>query len=67
MKIVIDIPEEFEEHFKRDHFEDSLARIETDIHTLRCKRMSGIYEQETISMIHKAFVDAVPYKEVVEK
>ena len=31
MKLVIEIPEEFEEHFNKDRFGDSLMRVEVDI------------------------------------
>lgn len=31
MKIIIDIPEEFENHFDNDRFEDSFKRIITDV------------------------------------
>ena len=53
MKLIIDIPEEFEEHFKQDRFKDSLERILED-----CKHsaiLSGRYEFETIEMLIKAF------------
>ena len=56
MRIEIDIPKEFEEHFKQDKFKDSLERIMVDIkHSLEngdylcCK-----YEYETIEMLEKA-------------
>ena len=58
MKLIIDIPKEFEEHFKQDRFKDSLERILED-----CKRsaiLSGIYEFETIEMLIKAFENGTP-------
>ena len=56
MRIEIEIPKEFEEHFKQDKFKDSLERIMADIKYslengdyLCCK-----YEYETIEMLEKA-------------
>ena len=60
MRIEIEIPKEFEEHFKQDKFKDSLERIMADIKYslengdyLCCK-----YEYETIEMLEKAFEDS---------
>ena len=36
MKVVIDIPKEFETEFKIDRFEDSLCRLIADAHVLIC-------------------------------
>lgn len=57
MKIALDIPKEFEEHFNNDRFEDSLHRLCADAHLL-----AGNYEQETAIMLFKALKNA---KEVV--
>lgn len=61
MRIEIDIPKEFEEHFAQDKFKDSLERIMADIkHSLEnggCL-CSGRYEHETIEMLEKAFEDS---------
>ena len=58
MRIEIEIPKEFEEHFKQDKFKDSLERIMADIkHSLEngdCL-CAGRYEYETIEMLEKAF------------
>ena len=57
MIIEIEIPKEFEEHFKQDKFKDSLERIMADIkHSLEngdCL-CAGRYEYETIEMLEKA-------------
>ena len=57
MRIEIDIPKEFEEHFKQNKFKDSLERIMADIkHSLEngdCL-CAGRYEYETIEMLMKA-------------
>ena len=61
MRIEIDIPKEFEKHFKQDKFKDSLERIMADIkHSLEngdCL-CAGRYEHETIEMLQKAFEDS---------
>ena len=58
MRIEIEIPKEFENHFNQDKFKDSLERIMADIeHSLEngdCL-CAGRYEYETIEMLEKAF------------
>ena len=51
MRIEIEIPKEFEEHFKQDKFKDSLERIMADLKNSLC---AGNYEYETIEMLEKA-------------
>ena len=67
MRIEIDIPKEFEEHFKQDKFKDSLERIMVDIfHSLEngdCL-CAGRYEYETIEMLEKALADSRPAYDV---
>ena len=53
MKITIDIPEEFRDHFYKDSFEDSFRRVLSDIHLC-----AGLYEKETIQMLISAFKNA---------
>lgn len=55
MRIEIEIPKEFEEHFKRDKFEDSLNRLSADAHLI-----AGNYELETATMLIKAFKESKP-------
>lgn len=50
MKITINIPKEFEEHFKSDRFKDSLLRLCFDANCL-----AGNYEQEIVIMLINAF------------
>lgn len=57
MKLTIDIPEEFEEHFNNDRFAESLERIRVDI-DLREKCFCGLYEVELLKMLKKAFKEA---------
>ena len=52
-KVCIEIPKEFEEHFSKDRFEDSLHRLNADAHLL-----AGNYEQETVVMLINAFKNA---------
>lgn len=55
MKLLISIPNEFEQHFRTDRFEDSLHRMSADAHLL-----AGNYEQETAIMLIEAFKKAIP-------
>ena len=58
MRIEIEIPKEFEEHFRQDKFKDSFERIMADIkHSVKSRDCSyaGRYEYETIEMLEKAF------------
>lgn len=50
MKIIIEIPKEFETHFLEDRFKDSLFRLKAD-----AKFLAGNYERETVEMLIKAF------------
>lgn len=59
MKILIEIPKEFESLFEFDRFADSLARVASDIEAHGFE-LSGRYERETITMIRKAFENATP-------
>lgn len=64
MKIELEIPKEFEEHFKQDKFKDSLKRIMADIEHFQHSSKNGYwlcagrYEYETIEMLQKAFEDS---------
>ena len=55
MRIEIEIPKEFEEHFNHDRFEDSLNRLYADVHLL-----AGKYERELAEMLIKAFKESKP-------
>ena len=52
--IYIKIPKEFEEHFRKDRFEDSLHRLSADAHLL-----AGLYERETAAMLIESFKNAI--------
>ena len=58
MKIVIEIPKEFEDHFMGDHFRDSLMRLIADANCL-----AGNYEKETADMLIHSFGNA----EIIER
>lgn len=62
MKLLIEIPKEFEEHFNTDRFSDSLERIRTDIQ-YHGNPLSGLYERELIEMLRNAMVKAEVIKE----
>ena len=58
MRIEIEIPKEFEEHFNKDKFKDTLERIMANIeHSLENRDClcAGRYKYETIEMLEKAF------------
>lgn len=55
MKITIELPKEFEEHFRRDRFEDSLKCLKGDAGTF-C--LAGRYEMELCDMLTAAFKNA---------
>jgi len=57
MKLLIEIPKEFEEHFNNDRFKDSLERIRTDIQYYGYP-ISGLYERELIEMLRDAMTKA---------
>lgn len=60
MKIIIDIPKEFEQHFNEDKFKDSLLRLRVDTNygLEHDETISGIYEIELLNMLVKAFQSA---------
>ena len=60
MKITIDIPKEFERHFKEDKFRDSLLRLKTDTQDglEHDNTISGMYEIELLDMLVEAFEKA---------
>lgn len=65
MEIKIEIPKEFEEHFNRDRFKDSLERVRADIqwglksHSV----IAGRYEMELAEMLEIAMSKAEVIKE----
>lgn len=61
MKLVIELPDAFKEHFDFDKFQDSFMRICGDI---RVKgTLSGNYEHELADELKKAFSKADELKE----
>lgn len=63
MKLIIDIPKEFESHFNQDRFKNSFERILED-----CKHsaiLSGVYEFETIEMLIRAFKNGTPLDSII--
>lgn len=55
MKVVIDIPKDFEGDYIVDKFKDFFSRVIADID---CKGMCGRYEKEIAEMFLKAFDDS---------
>lgn len=60
MKLVIDIPKDFEQHFNEDKFKDSLLRLKADTnYGLEFEStISGNYEIELLDMLVEAFEKA---------
>lgn len=56
MKLVIEIPQEFECDWNRDKFHDCFNRVLADLGGMYS--VSGRYEKETIKMLESAFRDA---------
>ena len=55
MKLLIEIPTEFESHFNLDRFKDALKRLEFDANYL-----AGNYEKELAEMLIESFQNAQP-------
>ena len=53
MKIMIEIPSEYEGEFEKDKFKNTLQRMNADAHCL-----AGNYEKETMNMLIEAFKNA---------
>lgn len=51
MNIILHIPKEFEEHYNKDRFKDTLERINIDVRSLKFTGLSGQYELETLEML----------------
>lgn len=60
MKIIIDIPKDFERHYNNDKFKDSLERTKNDVYYSleHDEGTSGLYEIELLDMLVKAFQSA---------
>jgi hypothetical protein len=65
MKLIIDIPKEFETDYKGDKFKDFFSRVLCDIEKGKC--LCGNYEKETAEMFLKAFDESVPMANIVER
>lgn len=58
MQIAIDIPEEFENHFKEDDFEDSLHRLGTDAHLTASMLIESLKNGTILPKGHGRLIDA---------
>lgn len=56
MKVLIDIPEEFEDDYQTDRFKDFFDRAIADMDV-----MCGKYERETAEMLSRIFRRSIPY------
>ena len=64
MKLIIDIPKEFETDYNGDKFNDFFSRVLCDIEK---GVLCGNYEKETAEMFLKSFDESVPMANIVEK
>ena len=64
MKLIIDIPKEFETDYNGHKFKDFFSRVLCDIDK---GVLCGNYEKETAEMFLKAFDESVPMANIVEK
>ena len=56
MKVLLDIPEEFEIDYRTDRFGDFFKRAKADMSAI-----CGRYERETAEVLSKAFQESLPY------
>lgn len=56
MQVIVELPNEFKEHFEFDKFHDSLNRIIHDIDSYAL--LSGNYEQELLYALRNGFNNA---------
>ena len=54
MQIILNIPKEFEEHYNKDRFKDSLSRVAFDIRSYNYEGLAGNYDIEALEMLIKA-------------
>ena len=64
MKLIIDIPKEFETDYKGDMFKDFFSRVLCDIDK---GTLCGNYEKELAEMFLKVFDESIPMDNIVEK
>lgn len=64
MKLIIDIPKEFETDYNGDKFKDFFSRVLCDIDK---GVLCGNYEKEIAEMFLKAFDESVSMANIVEK
>lgn len=66
MKIAIEIPDEFINEYRKDKFDESLARIITDMDFSSDTdkfTLTGRYELETLKMLKNSFRDSMVIQE----
>lgn len=64
MKIVLDIPKEFEDDYREDRFKDCFDRFIADIHY---GMVCGNYERETAEMFIKVFSESLELQSQIPK
>lgn len=63
MRIIIDIPGEFDSDYKGDMFKDFFSRVLVDIEDAV---VCGNYEKEITEMFLKAFDESIPMDRIIE-
>lgn len=59
MKLIIEIPKEFETDFNKDKFKECFGRVQVDLTYFKEETLCGKYERETIEMFENAFQNAM--------
>ena len=68
MKLIINIPKEFETDYEVNRFQDFFTRVLYSIEKVDgLYGLCGNYEKETAEMFLKAFNESVPMANIVEK
>lgn len=58
MKILIEIPKEFERDFNEDKFKDFFERVRVDLDNNTGVNLCGNYEREIVDMLENTFQNA---------
>lgn len=59
MKVIIEIPKEFEVDFIKNKFEECYGRVLSDLKSSEGIMLCGNYELETLEMFKNAFQSAI--------
>lgn len=65
MKILIEIPKEFERDFNEDKFKDFFERVRVDLDNNTGVNLCGNYEREIVDMMENTFQNATEIKDAI--